>query len=222
MNLTMQKYNNFGNFDRDRKIPTMKRCNSTGKALLQQYQQNKQNETSNVNTNYIPTRSRLNTGHNRSRDKDNSISPNNQSKLSNVSMVSHYLDRRHNETQEKINKMRMEKFEKEVASHNFRPQISKNSRKIIDKIVREEELMKVRGEENMKMDYSGNRSHSNSNSKSNANYINKNTPKRDSNITKKLTKTIDELSEYKKMMEKRETIIREEEEVSIQSSIQSH
>lgn len=49
--------------------------------------------------------------------------------------VSTYLNRRHRETQEKVNKARMEKYLSEKQQAPFKPYISENSRKIVENLI---------------------------------------------------------------------------------------
>jgi hypothetical protein len=70
--------------------------------------------------------------------KENSYFTNNKSNLSNTPSVQTYLDRRHQETQQKINQMKMEKFKRETENMQFRPRISDNSKKIIDNLIKRE------------------------------------------------------------------------------------
>lgn len=65
------------------------------------------------------------------------------SKLSNKSMVQAYLDRRHLETQQKLSKIRHEKFTQESSELRFKPLISENSKKIIQNLVNKEKAVKL-------------------------------------------------------------------------------
>lgn len=60
----------------------------------------------------------------------------NQSRKSNnsVSSVSNYLDKRHQQTQEKLNKIKMEKIKKETEELKPIPKISENSKKIVESL----------------------------------------------------------------------------------------
>jgi hypothetical protein len=60
----------------------------------------------------------------------------NQSRKSNnsVSSVSNYLDKRHQQTQEKLNKIKMEKIKKETEELKPVPKISENSKKIVENL----------------------------------------------------------------------------------------
>lgn len=91
----------------------MSRCNSSGKILLKDYSSTQ----------------KLTYSNNPSRDN---------SRISGISGVSQYLDRRHNETKEKIEKLKMEKFLHDAKDCRYTPNITKNSRKIIDNIVNRE------------------------------------------------------------------------------------
>jgi hypothetical protein len=100
----------------------MTRCNSSGKVMLMEYlNQNKKNEK---NSN----------SHNVSRDHSNV-------NKSYTSTVSGYLDRRHMQEKEKIEKLRLEKFIADTDNLRFTPTISKNSRKIIENIAKRENYL---------------------------------------------------------------------------------
>ena len=67
-------------------------------------------------------------------DNTSRRSNSNQSRKSNnsVSSVSNYLDKRHQQTQEKMNKIKMDKIKKETEELKPFPQISENSKKIVE------------------------------------------------------------------------------------------
>lgn len=65
------------------------------------------------------------------------------SKLSNKSMAQAYLDRRHLETQQKINRLRHEKQTQESSELRFKPVISHKSKKIIKNLITKEQAIKV-------------------------------------------------------------------------------
>ena len=69
------------------------------------------------------------------------LNRNNEKTLSRVSSISNYLDRRHEETKDHINKLKQEKQEKEV-NGKFRPYISNNSKRIIDNLIKREKEIK--------------------------------------------------------------------------------
>lgn len=180
----------------------LKRCNSTGRVLIQNYKEQATKCKNNPNP---------------EENKDNSYVTNN-SRVSNVSSAGMYLNRRHRETQEKINKMRMQKFTEETTQMKFKPNISENSKKIIEKLV-VKETNNSRIYPNGQEDSNYNRNVNNSNSKeinsmthskSHKNLLTKNSSTKQ--LTTKLNKTIEEMQDYKKIIEKREV---REEEVSV-------
>jgi len=65
------------------------------------------------------------------------------SKLSNKSTSQAYLDRRHLESQQKINRLRHEKLTHESTELRFKPVISQNSKKILKNIISKEQAIKV-------------------------------------------------------------------------------
>ena len=114
------------------------------------------------------------------------------SKLSNKSMVQAYLDRRHLETQQKINKLRHEKFHQEASELRFKPNISENSKRIINNLVSKEKPVKINP--NLLI-----RDNNNSYGTLQAQKINSDGKK---NIVQKYS----QLEDYKKIAEKRENI----------------
>ena len=70
--------------------------------------------------------------------KENSYFSINNSKISNSGSIHSYLDRRHQETQHKVNLMRMQKHKIESDNMQFKPKISDNSKKIIDNLIKRE------------------------------------------------------------------------------------
>ena len=69
-----------------------------------------------------------------------------QSNMSNMNQVSSgstkgYLDRRHFQSKERVEKLRKEKLEKDNSHLSFKPEISKNSKKIIEKIANDVNIL---------------------------------------------------------------------------------
>jgi hypothetical protein len=65
------------------------------------------------------------------------------SRFSNISSAQSYLDRRHMEAKQKINKLRHDKFTQESSELKFKPKISDNSKKIIQNLVHKEKAVKI-------------------------------------------------------------------------------
>ena len=70
--------------------------------------------------------------------KENSYLICNNSKISNNTSIKSYLERRHQESQQKINLMRIQKLKHETENMQFKPKISENSKKIINQIIKRE------------------------------------------------------------------------------------
>lgn len=137
------------------------------------------------------------------------------SKLSNKSMAQAYLDRRHLETQQKINRLRHEKLTQESSELKFKPVISDNSKKIIKNLISKEQAIKVISNPNPmnnlnshQNQYAAGSNYSNA-SNQNANYLNsynyinslsnqKNTP---------VKPQYSQLDDYRKIAEKRENLV---------------
>jgi hypothetical protein len=147
----------------------MSRCNSSGKILLKGYLSKRDPNTSQLSN----------------------------CQKSMLSATSMYLDRRHNESKEKVERMRLEKFIENTEHLKFTPTISKNSRKIIENISKREVLLKDKV--NPKLTYIP---------------INDNFRK-DNNAKKKLpprnknNNSSRNIEEYKKIIESRETMLKE-------------
>jgi hypothetical protein len=149
----------------------LSRCNSSGKAMIQNYRDNQQEYQRRTENSYLNNNSKANS--------------------SNVS-IHGYLDRRHFEAQERINKMRYEKYTKEFTELPFRPKISENSKRIVSNLINKEQSQKPLSR--------------------NSPQLTVHPPNRANNeVQDKLTKTIDELNQYKRIIDKREEIIKYDE-----------
>jgi hypothetical protein len=91
------------------------------------------------------------------------------SRISNRSSVQNYLDRRHIEAKQKINKLRMDKLNQESSELKFKPKISENSKKIVQNLVKKDKAIKINSTllniENCKNHYIVNRITDNINNK---------------------------------------------------------
>lgn len=170
------------------------------------------NNSSNINDHQI-----FNYKEKNSQKEVSQISSNNDystiSKLSNKSMVQAYLDRRHLETQQKINRLRHERFSQESTELKFKPVISENSKKIVKNLITKENAVKILnhnpillGNRDNKYNFENNGDFEyNKNSFNNINYNNYN------NTTHSKQKTVSkdkfsQLDDYKKIAEKRENL----------------
>lgn len=147
MNFSIQKYNNFGDFTRkanrnqtdDHKLFYNHFRNNSMKSLDNQlsprseYSFEKREITPVRNQPYIQSYTEKHSK--RERDYKEASYNNN---YSNVASITNYLDRRHVQTQERLNKLRSEKYSSESSQLKFRPAISKNSRKIINNLINKE------------------------------------------------------------------------------------
>jgi len=143
------------------------------------------------------------------------ISINNQdystiSKLSNKSMAQSYLDRRHLETQQKINRLRHEKLTQESSELKFKPLISDKSKKILKNIILKEQAVKVISNQNPAAYSNESKTASGSNySNANANYLNSHNYNSSYSNQKNTSKPpqYSQLDDYKKIAEKRENLM---------------
>lgn len=140
------------------------------------------------------------------------------SKLSNKSMAQAYLDRRHLETQQKINRLRHEKLNQESTELKFKPAISDNSKKIIKNLIMKEQAVKVIGNNtNFNIGYNYNYEN---NERSAINQINNNFDTVNANynghnyLSSQVNQKIEakppkysQLDDYKKIAEKRENLM---------------
>jgi hypothetical protein len=107
----------------------LSRCNSSGKVLLIEYL-NKSKKQGNLS-------------HNVSKEFS-------YSQKSYLSAACSYLDRRHNDEKEKIDRMRLEKFIADTDNLTFTPTISKNSRKLVENMAIREKVIQ---DKKQKMQY---------------------------------------------------------------------
>ena len=130
-----------------------------------------------------------------------------------------YLDRRHQDAQAKLNKLRVEKFQREVGNYEFTPKISENSKKIVSRLMTNENTIQIEPKRIINQDYNYNceRTRSPIAGKQNKLVRNNSQINVKSNLSSKLTKTIDELNDYKRIIEKRELILKEEQRTTIKS-----
>jgi len=124
---------------------------------------------------------------------------------SNKSSVQTYLDRRHLESRQKINKLRHDKFNQESSELKFKPKISDNSKKIIQNLINKEKAVKINptllNRENYKNQENQNDSRISENRNHNQNqYDNSYNPNMKINQNNKYS----QFDEYKKIVEKRE------------------
>lgn len=131
------------------------------------------------------------------------------SKFSNKSMVQTYLDRRHLETQQKINKLRHEKLTQESSELRFKPLISENSKKIIKNLISKEKAVKV--VDSTIMTNTENRLYYEKNSENALNKNNLNDYNYHNNNTYTIQKSpirakYSQLDDYKKIAEQRENL----------------
>jgi len=136
------------------------------------------------------------------------------SKFSNKSTVQGYLDRRHLETQQKINRLRHERLSQESTELKFKPVISENSKKIVKNLITKENAVKIFNhnpillgnkenkntvENNVDFEYKKNLY----NNHNNNNYNNNTTYSKQKSVSKE---KFSQFEDYKKIAEKRENL----------------
>ena len=125
----------FNNLDSDKYNFTPVNIKCYDQLRNSQKDQEIQNILTNRSNNYVNSRT---PSVSKSYAKENSYFSNNNSKISNSASIQSYIDRRHQETQQKINLMKMQKHKIETDNIQFKPKISENSKKIIDNLIKRE------------------------------------------------------------------------------------
>jgi hypothetical protein len=119
------------------------------------------------------------------------------SQKSYISAACNYLDRRHNEEKEKIERMRLEKFISDTDNLTFTPHISKNSRRIIENLAGKENTIKEYKARAQQYTPVGNNFRKD---------VKKKFP---------IRKRVNEVEELKKLYQNRETILKERDHMVI-------
>jgi hypothetical protein len=154
--------------------------------------------------------------------RDHSYISNNGSKISNISAASQYLDRRHQETQAKISQMKVEKYNNEIGKYNFKPKISENSQKIVNKLMKDDVVEKRFKENFLQKEEDCNNMNTHTSTQANQRKSNlvgtivRTRPYSSNKIKQNSNKvrTIDNTDDYRRMIERREMRIKEEKEKS--------